>query len=58
MGLDELHLQVLAKSSSDLAEKKNAQTGALVYLKTLYKCSSVCSSAKITAKGAALGSGG
>jgi hypothetical protein len=27
MGLDELHLRVLAKSSEDLTEKRNAQKG-------------------------------
>lgn len=29
MGLDELHLRVLATSSEDLTEKRNAQKGAL-----------------------------
>jgi hypothetical protein len=28
MGLDELHLRVLATSSEDMVEKKNAQKGA------------------------------
>jgi hypothetical protein len=32
MGLDELHLRVLATSSEDLTEKKNAQKGALSYV--------------------------
>lgn len=32
MGLDELHLRVLATSSEDLTEKKNAQKGAQSYV--------------------------
>ena len=32
MGLDELHLRVLATSSEDLKERSNAQKGALCYL--------------------------
>ncbi len=34
MGLDELHLRVLATSSEDLSEKKNAKKGKLCSLKT------------------------
>lgn len=31
MGLDELHLRVLATSSEDLREKRNAQKGKFVW---------------------------
>lgn len=31
MGLDELHLRVLATSSEDIKEKQNAQKGAYLF---------------------------
>lgn len=53
MGLDELHLRVLATSSEDLDEKRNAQTGiAGLYLLWLPL---ILDSIEVDGEGSALG---
>ena len=55
MGLDELHLRVLATSSEDLREKRNAQKGMDCGL-WMMSCAQDGSSPQVDAKGPSLGS--
>jgi len=56
MGLDELHLRVLATSSEDLDQRRNAQTGNSLY--PVHSHFSSNNSSAVDEKGEALGISG
>jgi hypothetical protein len=55
MGLDELHLRVLAASSADLKEKANAKKGAIHTIHVIHGRSPSESSSEADAKRPSLG---